>query len=110
MTEVALLLGLRAVRRPVRGLLCGVNIELWRHQPGNASSQTGYWDNMDNLDQELTLFVAANWTRFPDPDTPGESYWYNQVRASIEKKLRIREDDGERSGIRAGVCVNTCML
>lgn len=44
-------------------------------------TQTGYWDNIDNLDQELTLFVAANWTRFPDPDTPGQHYWYNQVHA-----------------------------
>ena len=29
-------------------------------------------------DEELTLFVAAHWSKFKDPDSR-QSYWYNQV-------------------------------
>lgn len=70
----------------------------------STPTQTGYWDNMDNLDQELTLFVAANWTRFPDPDTPGGSYWYNQVRPlSVQWRSMLRKG---RNNCTVGVCLD----
>ncbi len=37
----------------------------------------GYWEDESALDRELSLFVAAHWTRFEDEES-GE-YWYNQV-------------------------------
>lgn len=40
---------------------------------------TGYWQALDNVDQEIAMFVAAGWIKMPDPDTD-EQYWYNQVR------------------------------
>lgn len=59
--QVAQLLGLRSRRRP-----------------------TGYWENEENLDQELTVFVAVNWNRMRDPDT-GEPYYYNQASLNQEQ-------------------------
>jgi hypothetical protein len=53
--EVAQALGLRSRRRP-----------------------PGWWEDEANLDRELSLFVAAHWARFSDPDS-GSDYWYNQV-------------------------------
>ena len=40
---------------------------------------TGYWENEEHLDREITQFVAAHWTQMEHPES-GETYWYNQVR------------------------------
>ncbi len=63
---------------PVRPYILNGNVHTH-----STPTQTGYWDNIDNLDQELTLFVAANWTKFNDPELPNEYYWYNQVGLSM---------------------------
>ncbi|KAL4854923.1 Hexokinase-1 [Chlorella vulgaris] len=72
--EVAQALGLRSQRKPA-----------------------GYWEDGMNLDQELTLFVAAHWSKFKDPESH-QSYWYNQIthRVSWEEPVlpqRIEIDD-----------------
>lgn len=72
--EVAQALGLRSQRKPA-----------------------GYWEDEMNLDEELTLFVAAHWSKFKDPDSR-QSYWYNQIthRISWEEPVlpqRIAIDD-----------------
>ena len=38
-------------------------------------------------DEELTLFVAAHWTRFHDPDSR-QPYWYNQVGGRVDGGCR----------------------
>lgn len=53
--QVAQELGLRSLRRPV-----------------------GYWDDITNLDIELSNFVAAHWSTLMDPDDM-EEYYYNQI-------------------------------
>ncbi|KAK9813221.1 hypothetical protein WJX72_010952 [[Myrmecia] bisecta] len=72
--EVATLLGLRSRRRPI-----------------------GYWDNADNLDQEMSHFVMAHWTQLTDPATD-QVYYYNQVTAKVQwdaptPPLKIPLDD-----------------
>eukprot|EP00898_Chlorokybus_atmophyticus_P002967 jgi/Chlat1/3671/Chrsp24S03843 len=54
-TSVAQALGFRGPRRP-----------------------RGYWDDLENLDEEINLFVAANWTMHTIEDT-GEVYYYNAI-------------------------------
>ncbi|CAL8466434.1 g5970 [Coccomyxa elongata] len=39
---------------------------------------TGFWDSTDNLDEELSQFVAGQWVALPDAATGGH-YYYNQV-------------------------------
>ncbi|KAK9828088.1 hypothetical protein WJX81_002392 [Elliptochloris bilobata] len=56
---VAQELGLRARRRP-----------------------QGYWDSLENLEQELSEFVASSWAELRDDDS-GATYFYNQVTGRI---------------------------
>ncbi|BDA51189.1 hypothetical protein COCOBI_18-0650 [Coccomyxa sp. Obi] len=39
---------------------------------------TGFWESTDNLDEELSQFVAGQWVALPDAATGGH-YYYNQV-------------------------------
>lgn len=39
----------------------------------------GYWDENENLDRELSLFVAGMWACLQSPGSD-EPYFYNQVR------------------------------
>ena len=39
---------------------------------------TGFWDESENLDRELSLFVAGTWTSLYSPSS-NEPYYYNQV-------------------------------
>lgn len=39
---------------------------------------TGFWENTDNLDFELSLFVAAHWMQLAEPET-NDPYYYNPV-------------------------------
>lgn len=56
-TQAALLLGLRSRRRP-----------------------PGYWEQLELLGAELEAFVWGSWLALPDPEAPGELYYYNMVR------------------------------
>ena len=38
----------------------------------------GYWDEPENMDRELSLFVAGTWTCLHDASSD-EPYYYNQV-------------------------------
>ena len=40
----------------------------------------GYWDESENLDRELSLFVAGMWTCL-DSHGLEEPYFYNQVKS-----------------------------
>eukprot|EP00884_Botryococcus_braunii_P016015 jgi/Botrbrau1/3097/Bobra.0070s0082.2 len=55
---VANTLGLRSRRRPV-----------------------GYWENLDNLDQELTEFISQAWRRYENEE--GIPYFYNHVSGQV---------------------------
>lgn len=75
--EVAQALGLRSQRKPA-----------------------GYWDDESNLDEELTLFVAAHWTQFTDPESR-QPYWYNQITHKVsweEPLLPQRVEIDEQGG------------
>ncbi|KAL4458291.1 hypothetical protein ABPG75_013156 [Micractinium tetrahymenae] len=75
--EVAQALGLRSQRKPA-----------------------GYWEDESNLDEELTLFVAAHWTQFTDPESR-QPYWYNQITHKVsweEPLLPQRIDIDEQGG------------
>ncbi|DBB18340.1 TPA: hypothetical protein ACH3X3_003289 [Trebouxia sp. C0006] len=61
--HVAHLLGLRAKRKP-----------------------EGYWDEPENMDRELSLFVAGTWTCLHDASS-GEPYYYNQVTGRTQWDL-----------------------
>ena len=39
----------------------------------------GYWHEAENLDRELSLFVAGMWTCLTDAASD-EAYYYNQAR------------------------------
>ncbi|KAL0035299.1 hypothetical protein WJX79_011035 [Trebouxia sp. C0005] len=72
--HVAHLLGLRAKRKP-----------------------EGYWDEPENMDRELSLFVAGTWTCLHDTSSD-EPYYYNQVTGRTQWDLpqtpqRIPLDD-----------------
>lgn len=41
---------------------------VWRH--------AGYWDDISNLNRELSLFVAGMWIGLESPDG---AYYHNQV-------------------------------
>ncbi|KAL0026776.1 hypothetical protein WJX77_000943 [Trebouxia sp. C0004] len=61
--RVAHLLGLRAKRKP-----------------------EGYWDEPENMDRELSLFVASTWTCLHDASSD-EPYYYNQVTGRTQWDL-----------------------
>ena len=46
--------------------------------------RAGYWDENENLDRELSLFVAGMWTCLHSPGSD-EPYFYNQVRYTDTK-------------------------
>lgn len=75
--EVAQALGLRSQRKPA-----------------------GFWEDEAHLDEELTLFVAAHWTEFRDPESRQE-YWYNQIthrinweRPVLPQRVAIDDEGG----------------
>lgn len=41
----------------------------------------GFWDDMSNVDQELSMFVAGMWTALHSADG---TYFYNQVNPAIQ--------------------------
>lgn len=45
-------------------------------------SLAGYWDASENLDRELSLFVAGMWTCLDSCDSE-DPYFYNQVRRNF---------------------------
>jgi hypothetical protein len=45
---------------------------------GRSIVLAGYWDEPENMDRELSLFVAGTWTCLHDASSD-EPYYYNQV-------------------------------
>ena len=51
-----------------------------RHATPHLSSHPTAHLCLPAADEELTLFVAAHWSKFQDPESR-QGYWYNQVGA-----------------------------
>lgn len=62
---------------------------------------SGYWDNMDTLDQEISRFIAANWVELHDVEDDS-TYYYNQITGQVqieEPQLPMVDASGENGSV-----------
>ena len=49
----------------------------------------GFWEESENLDRELSLFVAGMWICLDSPSS-NEPYYYNQVLLHLQARSLVQ--------------------